>query len=68
MRIINTTIVSIIMFVVYWFSRLIPKKKGLWIFGAWYGEKYGDNTKYLFEHINKNEPDIRSVNQKSICI
>ena len=61
MRIINTTIVSIIMFVVYWFSRLIPKKKGLWIFGAWYGEKYGDNTKYLFEYINKNVPEIRPI-------
>ena len=61
MRILNTTIVSIIMFVVYWFSRIIPKKKGLWIFGAWHGEKYGDNTKYLFEYINKNVPEIRPV-------
>ena len=61
MRTIKTITVSIIMFFVYWLAQLVPKKKGLWIFGAWYGEKYGDNTKYLFEHINKNEPDIRPV-------
>ncbi len=46
---------------VYWFSQLVPKKKGLWIFGAWYGEKYGDNSKYLFEYINKYVPDIKPV-------
>ena len=49
------------MFFVYWFSQLVPKKKKLWIFGAWNGEKYGDNSKYLFEYINKNEPEIRPV-------
>ena len=28
----------------------IPKKKGLALFTAWHGEKYIDNTKYLFEY------------------
>ena len=55
------TIKTIIMFFVYWFSQLVPKKKKLWIFGAWNGEKYGDNSKYLFEYINENKPEIRPV-------
>lgn len=58
---IKTIILSLLMFFVYWPSQLIPKKKGLWIFGAWNGEKYGDNTKYLFEYIGNNKPDIKAV-------
>ncbi|MDP6726843.1 MAG: CDP-glycerol glycerophosphotransferase family protein [Candidatus Marinimicrobia bacterium] len=61
MRSIKTIIISLIMFFVYWFSQLIPKKKKLWIFGAWNGEKYGDNTKFLFEYINNNKTEIRPV-------
>ncbi|MBC8197415.1 MAG: CDP-glycerol glycerophosphotransferase family protein [Candidatus Marinimicrobia bacterium] len=49
------------MFFVYWFAQLVPKKKGLWVFGTWYGEKYGDNSKYLYEYINENKPEIRPV-------
>lgn len=69
MRIIKTIIISILMFNVYWFSQIVPKKKGLWIFGSWNGKKYGDNSKYLFEYINKHITDIRPVwltrNQKA---
>lgn len=49
------------MFFVYWFSQLIPKKKKLWVFGAWNGKKYGDNSKYLFEYINLNGTEIRPI-------
>ena len=33
-------------------SSLIPKSKKIWLFGAWSGNLYGDNTKYLFEYLN----------------
>jgi len=46
---------------VYLISHLVPKDKNLWIFGAWFGEKYADNSKYLFEYVNKNHPEIRAV-------
>jgi len=46
---------------VYLLSHLVPKDKNLWIFGAWFGEKYADNSKYLFEYVNKNHPEIRAV-------
>lgn len=29
---------------------LIPRSKKIWIFGAWYGNKYSDNSKYLYEY------------------
>ena len=42
-------------------SIIFPKDKRLWVFGAWYGQRYSDNSRYLFEYICKNEPDIRAV-------
>ncbi|MBD3808354.1 MAG: CDP-glycerol glycerophosphotransferase family protein, partial [Epsilonproteobacteria bacterium] len=45
----------------YWISRLVPKDENIWIFGAWFGEKYADNSKYLFEYMSKNHPEIRAI-------
>ena len=32
----------------------------IWIFGAWFGNKYSDNSKYLFEEANKYE-NVRAI-------
>jgi len=45
----------------YWITRLVPKDENIWIFGAWFGEKYADNSKYLFEYVNQNHPEIRAI-------
>lgn len=37
------------------------KNKKLWVFGAWKGTTYNDNSKYLFEYVTKNEPDIEAI-------
>jgi CDP-glycerol glycerophosphotransferase (TagB/SpsB family) len=42
-------------------SNLIPKDHNLWIIGAWYGKTYNDNSKYLFEYINKTKKNIKIV-------
>lgn len=34
---------------VYLLSWLLPKKKHLWCFGSWFGQRYDDNTKFLYE-------------------
>jgi len=39
----------------------VPKKKNLWIFGAWQGNAYADNAKYLFKYVNQNNPEITAV-------
>ncbi len=46
---------------VFIFSYFFPKKNNLWIFGSWQGEKYSDNSKFLFEYINSNFPQIEAV-------
>lgn len=32
-------------------SLIFPKQRNLWLFGAWFGQKYADNSKVLFEHV-----------------
>jgi len=47
--------------ILYYISLIIPKDKKIWIFGSWFGVKYGDNSRYLFEYINKYHPTIRPI-------
>lgn len=47
--------------IVYFLEFLIPKNSHLWVFGAWFGNTYSDNSKYLFEHVLNNCPEIRPV-------
>ena len=42
-------------------SGLIPRKKDLWVFGAWDGRLFADNSKYLFEFVNNQHPEINAV-------
>lgn len=47
----------------YRFSKMFRKDRdlNLWVFGAWEGQKFSDNSKYLFEYMLKNIPDIKCV-------
>ncbi len=45
----------------WWIQVLIPRKKNIWIFGAWYGYRYSDNSKYLFEYVNNYHKEIKAV-------
>lgn len=42
-------------------SMLIPKKRNLMLFGSWFGNKYADNPKYLYEYIINNKKDISAI-------
>lgn len=37
---------------------ILPRNKKTWVFGAWVGEKYSDNSKYLYEYVKSNHPNI----------
>ena len=47
--------------IAYLMMLLLPKNQNLWVFGSWLGEKYTDNSKYLFEYVCKNHPELRAV-------
>lgn len=40
---------------------MTPKDDNIWVFGAWFGYRYADNSKYLFEWVNNNKPDVKAV-------
>ncbi len=51
-----------ILFLPFWaLQKLIPRKKNVWIFGAWYGTRYSDNSKALYLYVVKNHPNIKAI-------
>ena len=47
---------------IWYFSLLlVPKRKNLWVFGAWSGKRYADNSKSLFEYVNEHAPEVDAV-------
>lgn len=52
------------MFIKYmslYLSMLIPKNKNKMVFGAWFGNKYADNTKYLYKYVVEECKEINAV-------
>jgi CDP-glycerol glycerophosphotransferase (TagB/SpsB family) len=39
----------------------LPAKRGLWLFGAWGGDLYADNSKYLMQYVCREKKDVRAV-------
>lgn len=55
---------------IYYISAITPKDKRLWVFGAWAGKLYSDNSKYLFIYVRENAPNIKAVwitRSKDLC-
>ncbi len=52
----------------YWCNTLVPKTKNLWVITSFRGNGYLDNTKYFYEYILKNHPeiDIRWLTNNSV--
>ena len=46
---------------IWWLQRLIPRKKNIWVFGAWYGNRFSDNSRYLYEYVLKNHREIKPI-------
>ncbi len=51
-----------ILFLPFWYAEgLICRKTNRWVFGAWRGERYTDNTRAFFEYINETHPEIETL-------
>jgi CDP-glycerol glycerophosphotransferase (TagB/SpsB family) len=42
----------------YIISLLVPKSKDIWIFGGWFGNRFSDNSRYLYLYCNEFKEDI----------
>jgi CDP-glycerol glycerophosphotransferase (TagB/SpsB family) len=58
---IRLSLTFILLFFLYLISIFVPKKKNLWVFGAWSGKRYADNSRYFFEYVIKHRPDTHAV-------
>jgi CDP-glycerol glycerophosphotransferase (TagB/SpsB family) len=43
-----------------WLAGLIPRNPNVWVFGS-EGNKFSDNSKYLFIHVTEQHPEITAV-------
>ena len=57
-----------VQFVAFWtafalshVAGLLPARENLWAFGAGGGDRFGENTKYLFLHVAAEHPEVRPV-------
>jgi len=56
-----TLIFKIIFLPLYLVGLLVLKNNAIWIFGTGNGTKYNDNSRALFEYVNKNKKNIRPI-------
>ena len=54
-------LVYIINLPLYYISYICPKNRDVWVFGSWFGLKYADNSKALFEFVNKYDKKISAI-------
>lgn len=52
------SIKNIVQFCCYWFYTPFQKKKNLWVISGFPKTSYMDNTKYFYEYVTKNHPEI----------
>lgn len=52
---------AIIRFLFWHSERLIPRNKNKWVFGSWFGEKYSDNSRAMYEYVLREMPDIKAT-------
>ncbi|MEL7598469.1 MAG: CDP-glycerol glycerophosphotransferase family protein, partial [Clostridiaceae bacterium] len=52
---------SLIDFILFYCSKLIPKKQNRWVFGSWFGDKFADNSKWLYIYTLKNISDVEVI-------
>ena len=41
-------------------TKTLPRNRKLLIFGAWFGQKYDDNSRALFEYVHNSRKDLRA--------
>lgn len=46
---------------IWWIQYLIPRNNNIWIFGAWYGDRFSDNSRYLYDYVLEKHPEINAI-------
>lgn len=54
-------LINFLLIIPYVISLLIPKNKNIWVFGSWMGQRYSDNSRYVYEYVLSNEKTKRAI-------
>lgn len=46
--------------IIWYLGRLAPRNKNKWVFGAWFGDRYSDNSRAMYEYVLEELPDIKA--------
>ncbi len=46
---------------IYHLSKKLPKDKKTWVFGAYKGNVFRDNSKYFYLHVHERHPEIKAI-------
>ena len=57
MKILFDWFINVILMILFFKKR----DDNIWLFGSWNGERYNDNSKYLFEYVVANYPNIDAI-------
>lgn len=52
---------SLFLLPLYYFIGFLPRDKNLWVFCSWFGQRYSDNSRILYEYVNTNCPEIKAI-------
>lgn len=52
---------NLVRLTLYWFFCIVPKNKNQWAFTSFHNNKYLDNSKYYYEYVAENHPEIKAV-------
>lgn len=42
-------------------SLIVPRTKNIWVFGAWHGRRYADNSRFVYEFVRSRRVPVRAV-------
>lgn len=59
-EIIKKSINSLFFLPCWWMQKFIKRNPTLWVFGAWFGSRYADNSRAFFEYVVDNHPEIKA--------
>ena len=60
-RLLLKSVGGILFLPFWWFQRLLPRDKHVWVFGSWFGQRYSDNSRAMYEYVLENCSQIKPV-------
>ncbi len=58
---IGKSIVGLLFLPFWYIQKCFKRDPRVWLFGSWFGQKYSDNSRALYEYVLEYDPDIKPM-------